>query len=472
MKGRHHQQDLFGGEGVNAGPDKSMARSVPLAARMRPRSLDEFVGQDHLLGPGQALRLAIQSGQPGSLILWGPPGCGKSSLALLIPTEMGARTFSISAVGAGVPELRRIVEQARQLRARQNCSSVLLVDEVHRWSKMQQDVLLPYVEDGTLTLIAVTTENPYFDVVAPLRSRLRIFRMDPLGPAEVRKIVLRALTDGERGLGLPAEAIDEEALDLLVASSGGDARVALNGLEAAYGLSTSAGGDGPRITAHAVAQALQGRQVRYDRSGDDHYQTISAFIKSVRGSDPDAAIFWLAKMLEAGEDVRFIARRLIILASEDVGNADPQGLMVASAAAQAVEYVGLPEAELVLAQATIYLATAPKSNASAAALWRAREAIRQGANLEVPLHLRNLAFAGARDLGYGVEYRYPHDWPGHHVRQQYLPDGVDQVFYRPSDQGLEQEIARRLATWRGGGQAQADSGTESPAPQVKAEESA
>jgi putative ATPase len=325
--------------------------------------------------------------------------------------------------------------------------TVLLVDEVHRWSKAQQDALLPYVEDGTITLVGATTENPYFDVIAPLRSRLRIFRLEPLAGEDVRALLQRALEDDERGLGGESIVLQPAALDQIVAISGGDARIALNALEAAAAAAEPAD-DGTRtIDPQLVFEATQRRQVRYDKTGDDHYQTISAFIKSLRGSDPDAAVFYLAKMLAAGEDPRFIARRLVILASEDVGNADPQGLVVAAAAAEAVERIGLPEAGLTLAQATTYLATAPKSNRAAQALWKAQAAIEAGANTEVPLHLRNASFGGAKALGYGEGYKYAHDFSGAHVAQRHLPEGVDQRFYEPGDQGYEQEIGERLRAW-------------------------
>ena len=446
---------------------------------MRPRTLDEFVGQRHVLAPGKPLRRAIEEDRLGSNILWGPPGTGKTTLALLIARTTRAHFASLSAVTAGVAELRKVIEEAKQ-RRRAGQKTVLLVDEVHRWSKAQQDALLPYVEDGTITLIGATTENPYFDVIAPLRSRMRIFRLEPLADDDIRTLVLRALEDPDRGVrasvGGPV-ALQPDALDQIVAISGGDARIALTALEAAAVAAEPstpplAVGEG-RVTATAdpdrrrhpgalpqaegtrvitpemVFEATQRRQVRYDKLGDDHYQTISAFIKSLRGSDPDAAVFYLAKMLAAGEDPRFIARRLVILASEDVGNADPQGLLIATAAAEAVERIGMPEAGLTLAQATTYLASAPKSNRSAEALWRAQAAIDAGANTEVPLHLRNASFSGAKTLGYGRGYQYAHDYAGAYVAQRHLPDGVDERFYEPGDQGYERQIAERLAAWRG-----------------------
>ncbi|MBI3971068.1 MAG: replication-associated recombination protein A [Chloroflexi bacterium] len=413
---------------------------APLAVRMRPQHLDEFVGQQHLLGPGKPLRRAVEQDRLGSIILWGPPGTGKTTFALLAARLTRAHFASLSAVTDGVADLRRVIDEAKRCR-RAGERTVLLVDEVHRWSKAQQDALLPYVEDGTITLIGATTENPYFDVIAPLRSRVRIFRFEPLDDESLRHLIRHAVED-ERGLGGRGLSVDPEAVDELVAISGGDARIALNALEAA------AGEGSKTITSGMVREAVQRRQVRYDRAGDDHYQTISAFIKSLRGSDPDAAVFYLAKMLAAGEDPRFVARRMVILASEDVGNADPQALLVATAAAQAVERIGLPEAGLNLAQAATYLATAPKSNRSAVALWRAQAAIEAGANTEVPLHLRNASFSGAKGLGYGRDYRYAHDHEGAYVTQRYLPEGVNERFYEPGDQGYEREIAERLRRWR------------------------
>ncbi|HEX2173285.1 MAG TPA: replication-associated recombination protein A, partial [Dehalococcoidia bacterium] len=401
---------------------------APLAARMRPCSLDEFVGQTDLVGPGRALRRAIESGRLGSIVLWGPPGSGKTTLAGILVGLHGGRADYLSAVTAGVAELRKVIAAARSDRGRGR-RTVLVVDEIHRWSKAQQDALLPSVEDGTILLIGLTSENPYFDIIAPLRSRLRIYRLEPLTAGDLHAILMRALTDPDRGLGRPEAELDPAAAEALVATSGGDARMMLNGLEAAAVLAPD------RIIDEAtVREALQRRSVRYDRAGDDHYQTASAFIKSLRGCDPDAAIFYLAKMIDAGEEPRFIARRLVILASEDIGNADPPALVLAEAAARAVEHVGMPESGLILAQATTYLACAPKSNASARALWAAQAAIEAGANLEVPLHLRNASFGGAKGLGYGRGYEYIHDFPPDDPRryqQRFLPDGVDGPFYDP-----------------------------------------
>lgn len=415
----------------------------PLAARMRPRTLDDVVGQSALLAPGRPLRRAIESGRAGSLVLWGPPGSGKTTLARLVAGASGAEVEQLSAVTDGIPDLKQAVARARSRTA----PTVLIVDEIHRWSRSQQAALLPHVEDGLVTLIGVTSENPYFDIIAPLRSRLRIFHLQPLDTDDVLGILRRALVDQERGLGGLGLDVPDDALETLATLAAGDARTALNALEAAAEAATSVGSQ--RIESETVVEAMQARQVRYDRQADDHYQTISAFIKSVRGSDPDAAVFWLAKMVLAGEDPRFIARRLVILASEDVGNADPIALVVAQAAAQAAEFVGFPEAELTLSQATLYLAMAPKSNAALKALGAAKSAISEGANTEVPLHLRNASFGGARGLGYGRGYIYPHDHPGHWARQQYLPDGVRGPFYHPSDQGYEAKHQARLEARRG-----------------------
>ncbi|HVG96877.1 MAG TPA: replication-associated recombination protein A [Chloroflexota bacterium] len=418
----------------------------PLAVRLRPGTLEEYAGQAHLMGAGKPLRRAIEQDRLGSMILWGPPGTGKTTLAWLIARRTRAHFASLSAVTDGVADLRRVIDEARQ-RRQMGQRTVLLVDEVHRWSKSQQDALLPYVEDGTVILVGATTENPYFDVVAPLRSRLRIFHLEPLSDADVRTLVGRALEDPERGLGGRGIVLQPDALEAIVRLSGGDARMALNALEAA---ALALPPEGGAVTPEAVAEATQRRQVRYDKSGDDHFQTVSAFIKSLRGSDPDAAVFYLAKMLAAGEDPRFIARRMVILASEDVGNADPQGLVVATAAAEAVERIGLPEAGLNLAQAATYLAAAPKSNRAAKALWQAQAAIEAGANTEVPLHLRNASFGGARTLGYGQGYQYAHDFEGAYAPQRHLPEGVDGPFYEPGDEGYEREIAARMRRRRSG----------------------
>src|SRR5215212_2137354 len=362
----------------------------PLAARMRPRSLDDIVGQRRLLAPNQPLRRAVESGRAGSIVLWGPPGSGKTTLARLIASASGVVVEQLSAVTDGVPDLKQAIVRARA----RSGPTTLIVDEIHRWSRSQQAALLPHVEDGLVSLIGVTSENPYFDIIAPLRSRLRIFHLEALDRDDMVAILRRALADDERGLGALGLELSDEALDLVATLAAGDARTALNALEAAAEATRGAGLT--RIEPETVVEAMQARQLRYYRQADEHYQTASAFIKSIRGSDPDAAVFWLAKMIVAGEDPRFIARRLVILASEDVGNADPIALVVAQSAAQAAELVGWPEAELILSQATLYLAMAPKSNAALKALGAAKDAINGGASTEVPLHLRNASFAGAR----------------------------------------------------------------------------
>ncbi len=418
----------------------------PLAARIRPQILSDMVGHERILASGHPLRRAIESGQTGSLVLWGPPGSGKTTLAQLIAASTNAEVRTISAVTEGVADLKQIIANARQIRAT-GARTVLIVDEIHRWSKSQQAALLPHVEEGLVTLIGVTSENPYFDIIAPLRSRLRLFRLEPLSDDDVRTIVSRAIEDPERGLGKLRLTIAPEALDLLVASAAGDARSALNVLEASANAVTSQ--SQAEIRDQDIRDALQARNLRYDKQADDHYQTISAYIKSVRGSDPDAAIFWLAKMLLAGEDIRFITRRMVILASEDIGNADPQALVLATAAAQAAELVGYPEVEYTLGQATLYLALAPKSNAVGVALHAAKQAIESGANTEVPLHLRNASFRGADSLGYGRDYKYPHDFPRHWASQQYLPDGVLAEFYKGSEEGRERQLGLDLAKRRG-----------------------
>ena len=424
---------------------------APLAARMRPASLDEVVGQAHLVGPGRPLRVAIERGRLASMILWGPPGSGKTTLARVLATAAHAHVEYLSGTSDGVANLRRAVGTAITRRA-EGIRTVVLVDEIHRWSKSQQDSLLPHVEDGSIILVGATTENPAFDLVAPLRSRLVVHEVHPLTDDDLRTIVARAMDDPLRGYGGQSVTLDPLALDALVAQASGDARLALTALEAAVEAVKGAGLPA-MIGANEVAAALSRRHVRYDRDGDDHHDTISAFIKSVRGSDPDAALFWLAKMVRAGEDPRFIARRMIILASEDIGNADPVGLLVATAAAEALDRVGLPEAGYALAHATTYLACAPKSNRSAAAWWAALAAVDGGAPLDVPPHLRSRPSRGSD----ADAYQYPHDHPGAHVVQAHRPDGVTGLYYVPSDRGSEARIAARLAAWRDHGPGQVGS---------------
>ncbi len=441
--------------------------SQPLAERMRPRTLDEFVGQEHILGPGKILRRAIEADRLfSSIILWGPPGCGKTTLARLIARHTRGHFVTLSAVLAGKADLRKIIAEAQERRKYHRQRTVLFIDEVHRWNKAQQDALLPHVENGTITLIGATTENPYFEVIPALVSRSRVFQLRPLEPHHIHRIVEAALTDPERGYGNRNVVLTPEALDFLTQAARGDARSALNALELAVE-STPPDAQGRIVVSlEAVQEAIQQRAVLYDKDGDAHYDTISAFIKSVRGSDPDAALYWLAKMVEAGEDPRFIMRRLLILAAEDIGLADPHALVVVSAAAQALEWVGLPEGVYHLAEATLYLATAPKSN-STKAYFAARDAVRQNPNPDdVPPHLKDPSRDG-KALGHGQGYRYPHRAAGHFVRQQYLPDALQGArFYRPSDQGYEREIAQRLAQWWGTrGQAPEEPSTPSSASQ-------
>lgn len=443
----HHVPVQAGLTGLDSSEaDHGTADSVdlraPLAARMRPASLDEVVGQAHLVGPGRPLRVAIERGRLASMILWGPPGSGKTTLARVLAAAAHARVEYLSGTSDGVANLRRAVGTAIARRS-QNVRTVVLVDEIHRWSKSQQDSLLPHVEDGSIILVGATTENPAFDLVAPLRSRVVVHEVHPLTDDDLRTIVARAMSDPVRGYGGQAVALDPLALDALVAQASGDARLALTALEAAVEAVQGLGSPAT-VRADEVAAALSRRHVRYDRDGDDHHDTISAFIKSVRGSDPDAALFWLAKMVRAGEDPRFIARRLLILASEDIGNADPVGLLVASAAAEALDRVGLPEAGYALAHATTYLACAPKSNRSAAAWWAALADVDGGASLEVPAHLRSRPSRGSNARAYD----YPHDHPDAHVAQMYRPEGVVDEYYTPSDRGAEGRIAARLAAWR------------------------
>jgi putative ATPase len=412
---------------------------LPLATRMRPDALEGYVGQRHLIAEGLPLRSQIEQGTVGSCILWAPPGCGKTTLALLIAKYAHAHAEIKSAVTSGVAEIREIAKQAQQRRKLSGEATILVLDEIHRFSRTQQDALLGYIEDGTFQLIGVTTESPYFVLAPALLSRARVLPMKPLEPADLRELLNRALVS-ESGLGPRRLQAQDQALDFLVESTAGDARIALNALESA----SMQVEDGEQITLEMAEQALQKKAIRYDREGDDHYDTISAFIKSVRGSDSDAALHYLARMLEAGEDPRFVMRRLLILASEDIGNADPQGLVVAAAAAQAVERIGLPEAEIILAQATTYLSEAPKSNRSCLSLVAAKEDLERKAAAPVPLHLRNAPVKGYEKLGHGKGYLYPHDFPGGWIEQQYLPEGEwNTPYYQPAEIGYEARIVER-----------------------------
>lgn len=439
--------DLFGAENseVAAVPFQEADANAPLAARMRPRTLEEFAGQEGVVGPGTLLRRAIERDQLTSAIFWGPPGSGKSTLAQIIARTTRAAFENYSAITSGIADVRKVIERARERRKQNGQKTILFVDEIHRWNKSQQDALLPHVEDGTVVLIGATTENPYFEVNAPLLSRSRLFRFERLSDAGIRALTERALTDTERGLGEMQITADADALDHLAHIAGGDARNALSALESAAQAAVPDAEGRRHLTLALAEEGAQARTLAYDKTGDEHYDTISAFIKSLRGSDPDAALYWLAKMLLAGEDIKFIARRLVILASEDIGNADPMALVLANAAAQTVMFIGLPEAQLTLSQAVCYLAAAPKSNACTIAIGRATEEIRANGPKPVPIPLRDSHYPGGKKLGHGVGYLYPHDFPGHYVEQQYLPDGVTGApFYEPTEEGTEAKIKRRI----------------------------
>jgi putative ATPase len=427
--------------------DQLQDREAPLAARMRPATLEDFVGQAHVLGPGSALRALIEADELRSVILWGPAGTGKTSLAHIIARATRSHFEELSATSAGVKDVRALLAAARERLGALGRRSILFIDEIHRFNKAQQDALLPGVEDRTVVLVGATTENPFFTVNAPLMSRSLLFRLEPLGHADLEEIVGRALADPQRGLGGHGLTLDPDALAHLVDRADGDARHALNALEAAALVATSK--QATTITLADIEDALQRPRVTYDRAGDQHYDVASAFIKSIRGSDPDAALHYLARMLAAGEDPRFIARRLVISASEDVGLADPQALPVAVAAFQALEFVGLPEARLNLAEAVVYLALAPKSNSAYLALGEAARELEEGRPGRVPSHLQSASYPGERKLGIGVGYAYPHDHPGHWVAQRYLPEGLRGGYYRPSDQGAEAPMADAWRRRRG-----------------------
>lgn len=427
---------------------RELLSRAPLAARMRPRTFEEYAGQSHIIGPGTALRNSIEADTLPSIILWGPPGTGKTTLASLIANLTNSHFEQVSGVTSGVADLRRVAGEARERLGMSGQSTILFVDEIHRFNKAQQDVILPYVEDGTLVLIGATTENPSFEVVSPLLSRARVFALAPLSDEQVRTIVATAARDVERGLGALNPALDKDAMDAMVNLSNGDARTALNALELAVS-ATAPDAEGKRsVDVAMVEDAMQQRSLRHDKGGDMHYDTISAFIKSVRASDPDAAIYWLARMLEAGEDPLFIARRLVILAAEDIGIAAPQALTVAVAAQQAVHFIGLPEGRIPLAEATVYLATCPKSNASYMALNRATEDVQKTRNEPVPLHLRNAVTGLMRDMRYGEGYKYAHDYEGNFTPTQNLPDSLkNRRYYRPGSQGYERTVRERMERW-------------------------
>lgn len=419
--------------------------AAPLAERVRPKTLDEFVGQDHLTQQDKPLRLMLESGEIASLIFWGPPGVGKTTLSRLIANHVKAEFHQLNAVAAGVKDVREIIARAeknlRSLRKR----TVLFIDEIHRFNKAQQDALLHSVEDGTITLIGATTENPSFEVISPLLSRCQVYVLEPLGKDALQTILTHALSTDAVLSKRKIEILDREFLMLL---SGGDARKLLNGLENAIRLTKPNADTSLTITKQKIEEAFQRKYTLYDKEGEQHYDIISAFIKSVRGSDPDAAVYWMARMLDGGEDPKFIARRMIVLASEDIGNADPYGLTLATSCFTAIDYIGMPEARIVLAQTATYLASAPKSNASYLAIDGALADVKNLPNLSVPLHIRNAPTKLMDELGYGKEYKYSHDFPGHFVEQQFLPDNLkDKLYYKPTDIGREKDIRERLNRW-------------------------
>ena len=425
--------------------ETSKEKESPLASRIRPTTLDEVVGQKHILGKDKLLYRAIKADKLSSVIFYGPPGTGKTTLAKVIANTTSALFKQINATVAGKKDMEAVIQEAKNALGMYGKKTILFIDEIHRFNKGQQDYLLPFVEDGTIVLIGATTENPYFEVNRALLSRSTIFELKPLEKEEIQTVLIRAITDSKRGMGSYHAKIEKDALEFLSDIAGGDARMALNAIELAI-LTTERNEDGwISLTVEVLQECIQKRVVRYDKDGDNHYDTISAFIKSMRGSDPDAAIYYLARMLYAGEDIRFIARRIIICAAEDVGNADPQALVVAVAAAQAVERLGMPEARIPLAQAVVYIATAPKSNASYMAIDKALEIVKNRQIKTVPPHLQDCHYKGAANLGHGVEYKYAHDYPKHYVEQQYLPDElVGMQFYQATDNGYEAKIKRYL----------------------------
>jgi len=430
---------------------EQIGQEAPLATRMRPITFHDFVGQEHIIGKGRVLRKAIEAGQLPSIILWGPPGSGKTTLAFIIANTTDSHFSPISAVSAGVADLRRIIEEAIERRKVYQKRTILFIDEIHRFNKAQQDAVLPFVEDGTITLIGATTENPSFEVISPLLSRCRVLTLNPLTNDEIRIIIMRALRDTLKGLGTSKVELDPDAFSHLITMSNSDARVALNALEIAT-LTTPPDDEGKRrISLPTIEDAIQHRALRYDKAGEQHYDIISALHKSMRGSDPDASLYWLARMLEAGEDPLYIARRLVRFASEDIGMADPQALVIAMAAQQAVHFIGMPEGNLALAEAAVYLATAPKSNSLYEAYSRVQEEIKHSSSEAVPLHLRNAVTPLMEDMGYGKGYKYAHDYPEHFVEQQNLPESLQgKQYYTPSAQGYEKQVAARLkAWWRG-----------------------
>ncbi len=425
--------------------NNDMEKEAPLAARMRPRTLEEVVGQEHIVGKDKLLYRAIKADKISSVIFYGPPGTGKTTLARVIANSTSAEFTQINATVAGKKDMEEVVAKAKEIQGMYGKRTILFIDEIHRFNKAQQDYLLPFVEDGTLVLIGATTENPYFEVNGALLSRSVIFELKPIPLEAVRELLKKAVYDTDRGMGTYDAVIDEDALDFLADVSGGDARHALNAIELGI-MSTARGQDGRiHITLEVAQECIQKKAVRYDKSGDNHYDTISAFIKSMRGSDPDAAVYYLARMLYAGESVAFIARRIMICAAEDVGNADPQALVVATNASLAVERIGMPEAQIILSQAASYVASAPKSNAACGAVFSAMEEVRRSGNLPIPAHLQDAHYKGAAKLGRGTGYKYAHDYPNHYVEQQYLPYELNgKEFYKPTGNGYEAKIREHM----------------------------
>ncbi len=425
--------------------NNDMEKEAPLAARMRPRTLEEVVGQEHIVGKDKLLYRAIKADKIRSVIFYGPPGTGKTTLAKVIANSTSAEFTQINATVAGKKDMEEVVAKAKEIQGMYGKRTILFIDEIHRFNKAQQDYLLPFVEDGTLVLIGATTENPYFEVNGALLSRSVIFELKPIPLEAVRELLKKAVYDTDRGMGTYDAVIDEDALDFLADVSGGDARHALNAIELGI-MSTARGQDGRiHITLEVAQECIQKKAVRYDKSGDNHYDTISAFIKSMRGSDPDAAVYYLARMLYAGESVAFIARRIMICAAEDVGNADPQALVVATNASLAVERIGMPEAQIILSQAASYVASAPKSNAACGAVFSAMEEVRRSGNLPIPAHLQDAHYKGAAKLGRGTGYKYAHDYPNHYVEQQYLPYELNgKEFYKPTGNGYEAKIREHM----------------------------
>ena len=438
------QTDLFEKKGKEL-----FKREAPLADRMRPRTLDEFVGQDHILGQGKVLRQAIESDHLPSMILWGPPGSGKTTLAMIVASTTGAQFLAFSAVLSGVKEIREVIHEAEEEWEYNKRRTILFVDEIHRFNKAQQDAFLPHVERGTIILIGATTENPSFEVISPLLSRTKVFTLYSLGEEEIESILKRGLKDKERGLGQYNTVIEQEIFKGICLIANGDARIALNTLEMVV-LTAPPDQKGIRhIKKKDLEEVLQRKAFLYDKSGEEHYNIISAFHKSLRGSNPDAALYWLGRMLKAGEDPLYIARRMIRFASEDIGIADSRALQVGVAAMEAFHFIGLPEGDLALAQAAVYLATAPKSNALYTAFQGVKKDIRELENMPVPLHIRNPVTSLMKDIGYGKDYKYPHDYPDHFVEEEYLPENLEgRTYYHPTEQGFEKEIKKRLEYWR------------------------